>query len=54
MNKKTYNKPELKTRKIELGVFGDYGDRNNGGGSDGGGGNSRPVEVIDDLGLRME
>lgn len=46
--KKTYRKPELKTRKIELGVFGEYGN----------GGDRRvdpsPVEVIADLDLRME
>lgn len=26
MDKKLYAKPELKTRKIALGVFGDYGN----------------------------
>ncbi len=46
--KKTYRKPELKTRKIELGVFGDYG-RNEGGRV-----NPSPVDVIADLDLRME
>ena len=45
--KKTYAKPELKTRKIELGVFGEYGQ------------NDRrvdpsPVEVISELDLHME
>ena len=47
--KKNYSKPELKTRKIELGVFGDYG-RNNGGGPI----DPSPVDVISDLHLRME
>ncbi len=46
--KKPYRKPELKTRKIELGVFGEYG----------GNGDRRvdpsPVEVIETLDLRME
>lgn len=28
MEKKSYHKPQLKTLKIGLGVFGDYGDRN--------------------------
>ncbi len=45
--KKTYRKPELKTRKIELGVFGEYG-RN------GGNINPSPVNVIGDLDLHME
>lgn len=47
MNKKTYNKPELKTRKIELGVFGDYGngERN---------AVPVPIKVVSDLDLRME
>jgi len=46
--KKNYKKPELKTRKIELGVFGDYGN------SEGGRVDPSPVNVIDDLNLRME
>jgi len=29
--KKTYIKPELKTRKVELGVFGEYGNGTPGG-----------------------
>lgn len=47
MNKKTYSKPELKTRKIELGVFGDYGKN---------GENVKPssVTLVGELGLRME
>jgi len=45
--KKTYKKPELKTRKIELGVFGEYG-RNDGRVD------PSPVEVISDLSLHME
>lgn len=45
--KKTYRKPELKTRKIELGVFGEYGqtDRRV---------DPSPVDVINDLSFRME
>ncbi len=36
MNKKSYLKPELKTRKIALGVFGDYGnDQKRAGGGNG-------------------
>ncbi len=48
MIKKSYRKPELKTRRLELGVFGDYsGDR---------GGNAvpAPVSVIRDMHLHME
>ena len=45
--KKTYSKPELKTRKIELGVFGDYGQDN-------GRVDPSPVEVITDLNMHME
>ncbi|MBK8165327.1 MAG: hypothetical protein IPK64_05070 [bacterium] len=46
--KKTYCKPELKTRRLELGVFGDY--------SNGRGGSTppKPANVIEDLRLRME
>jgi len=50
MKKKAYSAPELKTRKIELGVFGCYsGNRND----------SRdvapiPVEVIRDLHMHMD
>ncbi len=50
MDKKTYNKPELKTRKIELGVFGDYGN-NNGNNKEN---DSGKTEIIGHLGLRME
>lgn len=45
--KKTYSKPELKTRKIELGVFGDYG-------RDNGRIDPSPVDVISDLSMHME
>ncbi len=56
VKKKTYNKPDLKSRKLELGVFGDYG---NGAGSGHDTGNTTPtkastVEVVENLGLRME
>jgi len=38
MAKKTYRQPELKSLKIDLGVFGSYGsDDGNDGGCDGGG-----------------
>lgn len=30
VNRKKYAKPELKTRKVELGVFGEYGGTNGG------------------------
>ena len=50
MNKKNYLKPELKTRKVALGVFGDYGDTPKRGGR---GGNS-PTDVVERLNLRME
>lgn len=48
MDKKSYRKPEVKTRKLELGVFGDY--------SDNGGDNSRPnpISIIDNLKLHMD
>jgi hypothetical protein len=50
MNKRTYTKPKLKTRKIDLGVFGDYGESADGNGNriipD-------PVEVIRNLDLHM-
>lgn len=49
MNKKNYLKPELKTRKIELGVFGEYG---NGPGK--GGGKFSAPDVTSKLSLRME
>ena len=53
MEKKTYSKPGLKTRKIELGVFGTYGNGNPDGGR-GGGNAPLPVDVIRDLNLHME
>jgi hypothetical protein len=46
--KKAYRKPELKTRVLELGVFGDYSHA---------GRNSTkpaPVSVIENLRIRME
>ncbi len=52
MEKKIYNKPELKVIRIELGVFGDYADT---GGDQGGGKNEPiPVDVIRNLDLHME
>ena len=44
--KKSYTRPELKTRKIELGVFGDYG----GGGDDG----PVPIRIIRHAQLHLE
>ena len=52
MNKKNYLKPELKTRKVALGVFGDYGDNPKRGG--GGRGGNSPTDVVERLNLRME
>jgi hypothetical protein len=49
MEKKTYGKPELKTRKIELGVFGDYGN-----GPDDRNIKPVPIDVIRDFDLHME
>ncbi len=51
MAKKTYQKPELKSRKIELGVFGSYND-----GKKINGDNTTPipVDVIRRLNLHME
>jgi hypothetical protein len=46
--KKNYSKPELKTRRLELGVFGDYSEESRDHGR------RSPVSVIDDLHLRME
>jgi hypothetical protein len=51
MEKKTYGKPELKTRKIELGVFGTYG---NGGGPDDRNTGPVPIDRVRDLDLHME
>ena len=51
MEKKTYRKPELKTRKVELGVFGDYGNAN---GRDEHSIAPVPVDVIRKLDLHME
>ena len=51
MNKKTYTTPELKTRKIDLGVFGSYGDSANGSGDKV---IPNPVDVIHNLDLHME
>lgn len=47
-SKKTYRKPELKSRSVQLGVFGDYGPNKSGGD------HSSPVDVIDRYRLRME
>lgn len=47
--KKNYRKPELKTRRLVLGVFGDYSDRN---GRDSV--TPLPVSVTEVLNLHME
>ncbi len=46
--KKSYKKPDLKTRKIALGVFGNYG------GNDGGKVDPSPVNSLGDLSLYMD
>lgn len=46
--KRTYRKPELKVRRLELGVFGDYNDDPRGVTL------PTPVSVIAALDLRME
>jgi hypothetical protein len=51
MEKKTYGKPELKTHKIDLGVFGDYG---NGNGPDDHNIKPVPIDVIRNFDLHME
>ena len=51
MEKKNYGKPELKTRKIELGVFGDYG---NADGRDEQNTTPVPIDVIRKFDLHME
>ena len=55
MNKKVYDKPTLVTRRVALGVFGDYtGDGGNGGKGGGGDYVPEPVRIITDHKLRME
>ncbi len=49
--KKDYKKPQVKTVKVQLGVFGDYTDR---GGDTEIGMRPVPVKIISDLNLRME
>ena len=49
MNKKKYLKPELKTRKIALGVFGEYGNDPRKGG-----GKFSAPDVVGKFNLRME
>jgi hypothetical protein len=51
MEKKKYTTPELKSRKIDLGVFGSYGDSANGGGDKN---IPIPVDIVRNLGLHME
>jgi len=46
--KKSYQKPELKTRTIDLGVFGNYG------GDDRGKVDPSPVNFLSELGLKMD
>lgn len=55
MNKKVYDKPTLITRRVALGVFGNYTDGGgNGGKGDGGDFTPEPVQIITDQKLRME
>ena len=50
-SKKIYTKPELKTRTIELGVFGEYG----GGVTPGGGGNGpHPSKITNPYDFMIE
>ena len=51
MEKKEYRAPKLKSKKVELGVFGDYSD-----GSNGRGGNVTPLpsDIVRKLDLHME
>lgn len=51
MNKKCYRAPQLKTRKVELGVFGNYPKP---GPGTQGNTNPYPVEVVRDLRLHMD
>ncbi len=46
--KKTYSKPELKSKRLELGVFGDYSNERRGTTP------PTPAGVIDELRLHME
>jgi len=50
MSKKTYSKPQLKSRKIELGVFGDYTRDDTGDGRT----LPAPLEIIRRMEIRME
>jgi hypothetical protein len=52
MKRKAYQKPELRSRKIQLGVFGNY----SGTGGDGTGDKDEPipVDIIRNLDLHME
>lgn len=47
--KKAYREPELKTRRLDLGVFGDYSGQNGRDSS-----KPAPISVIDTLRMRME
>ena len=46
--KKSYRKPELKTRHLELGVFGDYSHQGRDSTT------PSPISVIESLRMRME
>ena len=54
MQKKDYRKPELKSLKVDLGVFGDYGNHKGWGRGRGNGQLGLPLEIIDKLDLHME
>ena len=47
-NKREYTKPLLNSRKVELGVFGDYGE------GDGGNDDPRPIKIIPYDNLHLE
>lgn len=49
-NKKSYSTPNLKTKVIQLGVFGDYSTPNN----PNNGGKTDPLGPFTDFDLRME
>lgn len=55
MSKKVYDKPSLISRRVALGVFGNYTD-NGGGGGKGGDGDfiPEPIRIVTDQKLRME
>ena len=49
--KKKYSRPELKTRTIELGVFGEYGGS---GGGSGRGVDPHPIKIVNPYDFMIE